>query len=192
MLYVKNCRSFSKNLDRQLLVGVPEAATLPAIEVNKKLRKDDLMYLRSSAKSHGISGKFPYSLAPVDITGWKFNELEDTLTTADSAIKTALDIIAGGGSVDNMVIVCYREDKRWGGMYPHEYVQKYMRTKVHMMLTASQILPKAIEYFKPSTEIFNGLTREYLSHPKLYNLMMTANLYNLMMTANLKNLENKS
>jgi orotate phosphoribosyltransferase len=157
------------------LVGVPESATLPAIEVNRKFGNSDYLYLRSSLKSHGVSGKFPYSLSPIDISGREFVLLEDTLTTGDSAIKTALNLYEGGANVNSIIVVCYREDKRWGGMLPHEYIDKHLGVPVHFMSRATSILPEAIKELKPDNmKVLEGLRKEYSMHSKILYQMNEA------------------
>ena len=152
-----------KNLEG-IVVGIPEAATLPAIEVNRKLGNPSFVYLRSRPKSHGILQGFPYSLAPIMLKGMKIIVAEDTLTTGNSAIKTALNLYLGSAIVTCILVVCYREDRRWGGLLPHEYIEKHMRIEVYTLSKASEVLPLAIERLKPSRKILKGLMEEYKDH----------------------------
>lgn len=166
----------AKKLDSNILVGVPESATLPAIVVNRKLGHKDFIYLRSSIKSHGVSGKFPYSLAPVDISGRSLNVLEDTATTGDSAIITILHLIEGGASVDNVIVSCYREDPRWGGLLPHVYIQRHLDIPVHYMTSATKVLSPAIQKSKASERVIEGLKKEYRDNPELLKMLESLNV----------------
>ena len=153
-----------------LLLGVPEAATLPATEVNRKLGYKSFFYLRKQAKSHGIVPGYPYSLAPLTIKGREVNILEDTLTTGDSAIKTILNAYLGGAKVKSVIVVCYREDRRWGGLFPHEYIEKNLEIPVYTLTRAREVLPLAIEKLKPGKEILEGLREEYKNHEVILSL----------------------
>ena len=149
------------------IVGVPDSATLPAIDASEMLGLEEFMFLRQAPKSHGVSGAFPYSLAPKGVTGESTIVLEDTLTTADSAIKVSLNLNEGGAKVNGIVVVCYREDVRWGGELPHRYIEKYMKIPVYIMSRATQILPEAIKRFNPSPHIIDSLSQEYSYNPDL-------------------------
>jgi orotate phosphoribosyltransferase len=161
----------SEKLNNYPLIGVPESATLSAITVNKKLGFDDFIFLRQQLKSHGISGKFPYSVAPIDIFGKTFNLLEDTATTGDSVITTALQLFEGGAKVNGIVVVCYREDRRWGGLFPEDYITAHLGLPVYCMSRARNILPIAIEKLKPSKKIIESLKNEYKSNLDIYNFL---------------------
>ncbi len=152
-------------------VGVPESATLPAIRANEKLGYKDFIFLRQKLKSHGISGRFPYSLSPIDISGREYTLLEDTLTTGDSAILTTLHLLEGGAKVKSIIVVCYREDKRWGGLFPHEYIKKHLRIPVYTMTRARDILPLAIKELNPSKEVIESLKKEYSTHEEIYKIL---------------------
>lgn len=166
----------SRNLDKYPLVGVPESATLPAIEVNKKLGFKDFIFLRSQLKSHGVSGKFPYSLSPIDVKGKTFNLLEDTATTGDSVITTALHLYEGGAKVNSIIVVCYREDRRWGGAFPEKYITNYLGVPVYCMSRARNILPIAIEKLKPNKKVIESLMKEYRAHVDIYNFLYDLSL----------------
>ncbi|MEM5790715.1 MAG: hypothetical protein QXP77_01555 [Candidatus Aenigmatarchaeota archaeon] len=161
----------SRKLNGYPLVGVPESATLPAIKVNEKLGFEEFILLRSQLKSHGVSGKFPYSLSPVDISGKTFNLLEDTATTGDSVITTALHLYEGGAKVNSIIVVCYREDRRWGGTFPENYIIGYMGVPVYCMSRARNILPIAIEELKPSKKVIESLMKEYRGHVDIYSFL---------------------
>jgi orotate phosphoribosyltransferase len=161
----------SKGLDKYPLIGVPESATLPAIMVNKKLGFDDFIFLRQQLKSHGVSGKFPYSLSPLDISDKTFTLLEDTATTGDSVITTALHLYEGGAKVNGIVVVCYREDRRWGGLFPEKYIVAHLEVPVYCMSEARNILPIAIEKLNPSKKIIESLMKEYKGNWDIYNFL---------------------
>ncbi|MGC8812192.1 MAG: hypothetical protein ACP5O8_01225 [Candidatus Aenigmatarchaeota archaeon] len=161
----------SRKLDEHPLVGVPESATLPAIKVNEKLGFKEFIFLRSQLKSHGVSGKFPYSLSPVDISGKTFNLLEDTATTGDSVITTALHLHEGGAKVNSVIVVCYREDRRWGGSFPEHYITNHLSVPVYCMSKARNILPIAIEKLKPSKKVIESLKKEYQSNLYIHDFL---------------------
>ncbi len=161
----------SKKLNEHLLVGVPESATLPAIEVNKKLGFKWFVALRQQLKSHGILRTFPYSVSPVDISELEFNLLEDTATTGDSVITTALHLYEGGARVRGIVVVCYREDRRWGGLLPHEYIQNHLEVPFYSMTKAREVLPLAIEKFEPSKRVIENLKKEYANNFEVYKIL---------------------
>jgi orotate phosphoribosyltransferase len=161
----------SKEINNYPLVGVPESATLPAIMVNKKLGFDDFVFLRQQLKSHGVSGKFPYSVAPIDISGRSFTLLEDTATTGDSVITTALHLFEGGAKVNGIVVVCYREDRRWGGLLPEDYITTHLGLPVYCMSRARNVLPIAIEKLTPSKKVIESLKNEYKSNSEIYNFL---------------------
>jgi|YelNatPaOPRAMG01_1025707.scaffolds.fasta_scaffold06123_5 orotate phosphoribosyltransferase len=161
----------SKGLDKYPLIGVPESATLPAIMIDKKLGFEDFIFLRQQLKSHGVSGKFPYSVSPLDISGKTFTLLEDTATTGDSVITTALHLYEGGAKVNGIVVVCYREDRRWGGVFPDNYIIAHLVVPVYCMSKARNILPIAIEKLNPSKKIIESLMKEYKGHLDIYNFL---------------------
>jgi len=153
------------------LIGVPESATLPAIKVNEKLGKESFILLRQQLKSHGVLGKFPYSVSPTDISGKAFNLFEDTGTTGDSAITAALHLYEGGARVEDIIIACYREDRRWGGMLPHEYIRQHLGVPVYYMSRATTILPLAIKELHPSGRVIESLKKEYAGHSEISRLL---------------------
>lgn len=152
------------------LYGVPEGATKLGILCQYKLAKEDSSYAKGShilsmgrakPKEHGVANDKYF----VGMPEGKTVVLEDTTTTGgsllstlDALIEANVEVVAALGLTNRMEL---RDDRLSVEQAVATKISKNIPVKYFYMSSALELLPKAVEKFKPSKSIIQSIETEF-------------------------------
>jgi orotate phosphoribosyltransferase len=143
-------------------VGVPEGATKLGLIVqyklvrNYKIDRHPLTMIRANPKSHGYhEGVF------LGVPEGNVVILEDVTTTGRSLVANIEKLVNAGTSISAAITLTDRLEKTKQGESVERLLRSGMDVPFYAMSTALDLLPRAVEKYKPSGEIIRKVEEEY-------------------------------